>query len=465
MVFSSTVFLFIFLPICLIVYYFPLIRSRRFRNVFLLIASLGFYAWGEPVNIFLMIFSIILAYFLGRGIAAAQEHKRRKALLVLGLLVYISFFFVFKYLTFVSSQIYLFLGKGESPIDIALPIGISFFMFQLMSYLFDVYYKTAEPQRNILNLGLYISLFPQLIAGPIVRYNEIEDQIENRKETKEDFAEGLMRFVLGLGKKVLLANYFGLLADNVFAINGAAGVLTAWIGAFAYTFQIYFDFSGYSDMAIGLGRIFGFHFSENFNYPYISGSVTEFWRRWHISLSTWFRDYVYIPLGGRRVTIPRWVFNMFCVWMLTGIWHGANWTFMLWGFMYFAVLVTERLTGLDKAKKLPVLRHIYTILIFTAGWVIFRADTLRQAAGFIGNMFALRGNAPADAAALYYLKNSWWLFIVGGIAACPVYPRFMDRCQKKGAELPLILFNLAVFVLAFISCISSTYSPFIYFNF
>ena len=490
MVFSSTVFLFIFLPVCLIVYYNPFIalfqkrrpegdlspaaadeknavsrKIRSFRNVFLLLASLAFYAWGEPVNILLMIFSIVLAWFLGLRIASCSSKRASKLWLTLGILVYIIIFFIFKYLTFVSTEICGWLGLGESPVDIALPIGISFFMFQLMSYLFDVYYRTAEPQRNILNLGLYISLFPQLIAGPIVRYNEIEEQILNRKETKEDFSEGLIRFVFGLGKKVLLANYFGLLADNIFALEGSVSALTAWLGAFAYTFQIYFDFSGYSDMAIGLGRIFGFHFSENFNYPYISGSVTEFWRRWHISLSSWFRDYVYIPLGGNRVSGPKWIRNMLCVWLLTGIWHGANWTFLVWGLMYFVILVAERLTGLNKAERFGILRHIYTIAVFTTGWVIFRSDSLSLATGYIGNMLGLRGGGFADSATLYYLKNSWWLLIVGIVAACPVFRRFRAYCREKDRELPLIAFNFAVFVLSLISCVSSTYSPFIYFNF
>ena len=481
MVFSSTVFLFIFLPICLIVYYNPFIAAaekkylqkegvcspgvRKFRNVFLLLASLVFYAWGEPVNILLMIFSIMQAWFPGLKIASARDKRRSKAWLGFGVLVYISIFFAFKYLTFVSGELYRWLGLGESPIDIALPIGISFFMFQLLSYLFDVYYKNAEPQRNILNLGLYIALFPQLIAGPIVRYNEIEAEILNRRETREDFAQGLIRFVFGLGKKVLLANYFGLLADSIFALQGSVSALTAWLGAFAYTFQIYFDFSGYSDMAIGLGRIFGFHFSENFNYPYISGSVTEFWRRWHISLSTWFRDYVYIPLGGRRVSTPKWIRNMLCVWLLTGIWHGANWTFLLWGLIYFGVLVMERLTGLNSAKGLPVLRHIYTVAVFTLCWVIFRADSLDLAGAYIGNMLGLKGGGFADSVTLYYIRNAWWLLAAGIILACPVFPRFKEYCRRKGNDLPVLAVNFAVFVLALISCISSTYSPFIYFNF
>lgn len=479
MVFSSTVFLFIFLPACLIVYYNPVIsliegrgasrgaslKVRRFRNIFLFLASLCFYAWGEPVNVLLMIFSIIFGYFIGLKIASSERLSVRKGWLCLGISVYIIIFFVFKYLSFVSSEIFKWFSLGESPIDIALPIGISFYMFQLMSYLFDVYYESAKPQKNILNLGLYISLFPQLIAGPIVRYNEIEEQILNRAETKEDFAEGIMRFVYGLGKKVLLANYFGLLADNIFAMTGSVSALTAWIGALAYTFQIYFDFSGYSDMAIGLGRIFGFHFSENFNYPYISGSVTEFWRRWHISLSTWFRDYVYIPLGGRRVSMKRWIFNMLCVWLLTGIWHGANWTFMLWGLMYFVMLVAERLLKVNSSKSLPALRHIYTIVVFTVGWVIFRADTLTRAGMFLGNMFGLRGGGFADISTLYYLKNAWWLYIIGVIASLPVLPKFKEYCFRKRTGLPLIAFNFIVFILSIISCISSTYSPFIYFNF
>ena len=313
MVFSSTVFLFLFLPLTLCIYYNPWLKGRQFRNVFLLLSSLLFYAWGEPVFVCLMVLSIVVAYWVGRHLRGA----RRKSWLAAGVTFHVGLLFVFKYLTFVLGQLGLLVGNLES-FAIALPIGISFFTFQLLSYLFDVYYGKAEAQGNVLNLGLYIALFPQLIAGPIVRYEAIAIEIMNRRENLTDFSEGMLRFIYGLAKKVLIANYMGQLADTIFAMNGGVSVGTAWLGAVAYTLQIYFDFSGYSDMAIGLGRMFGFHFAENFNYPYIAKSATEFWRRWHISLGSWFRDYVYIPLGGNRCSKLRWVLNLFAVW------HGAN---------------------------------------------------------------------------------------------------------------------------------------------
>lgn len=327
MVFSSETFLYIFLPVVLVIYYNPIFKSRGFRNIVLLIASLAFYAYGEPVFVFLMIFSIFVTWLLGLKL----DKNKSKFWLGVGTVYHIVVLFIFKYLSFLAGQVGLLLNKDFSFIKISLPIGISFFTFQLMSYLFDVYYGNARVQRNPLYVGLYVSLFPQLIAGPIVRYQTIADAITDRNENFDDIAEGLKRFIYGLGKKVILANYVGELSDVIFSYSGDSSAMTAWLGAIAYTLQIYFDFSGYSDMAIGLGRMFGFSFDENFNYPYIASSVTDFWRRWHISLSTWFRDYVYIPLGGNRVTKPRWILNLFTVWLLTGIWHGANWTFFSLG--------------------------------------------------------------------------------------------------------------------------------------
>ena len=345
MVFSSTLFLFLFLPLTLMIYYNPFVRSRKFRNRCLLVASLFFYAWGEPFFVCLMVLSIAVGWACGRAMERAASRGQEKRILTAGVVFHVGLLFVFKYLTFAASQLGLLLHEDFSAIHIALPIGISFFTFQLLSYLFDIYYGRAKAQQSVLAVGLYIALFPQLIAGPIVRYETIEQQIEHRVENIADFSSGMMRFIYGLGKKVLIANYMGAVADNIFDGGGSLSLATAWYGAFAYTLQIYFDFSGYSDMAIGLGRMFGFHFMENFNYPYISRSATEFWRRWHISLGTWFRDYVYIPLGGNRVTRRRWVYNLFVVWALTGIWHGANWTFLCWGLWYFVLLLVEKLTG------------------------------------------------------------------------------------------------------------------------
>ncbi len=466
MVFSSTIFLFLFLPVTLAIYYNPIFKGRNFKNIFLLIASLFFYAWGEPVNVFLMIFSIIIGWGIGGLIQRESRDNKRKLWLIIGISIYILIFFIMKYLTFVSAEICRFLHIGPSIIHIPLPIGISFFTFQLMSYLFDIYYRRAEAQKNLLNVGLYISLFPQLIAGPIVRYEDIEKQISGRNENFSDFSRGFMRFSFGLGKKVLLANYFGVVVDNAFAGVGSMSVLTAWIGAAAYTLQIFFDFSGYSDMAIGLGGMFGFYFSENFNYPYISKSVTEFWRRWHISLSSWFRDYVYIPMGGNRVSKGRRIWNLFIVWLLTGIWHGANWTFLLWGLLYFVVLMIEKFV-LSGIKKIPaVLGHIYTMLIVIVAWVVFRADNIMQAFHYIRDMFCIGEYGLIDDAAIYYLNSSKYLFLAGIIFSMPVGCKVSEYLKRvKGGYCFIAVFNITLFVISLILCISSTYNPFIYFNF
>ena len=327
------------------IYYNPFVRSRKFRNRCLLVASLFFYAWGEPFFVWLMVLPIAVGWACGRAMERAASRRQEKRILTAGVVFHVGLLFVFQYLMFAASQLGLLLHEDFSAIHIALPIGISFFTFQLLSYLFDIYYGRSKAQQSVLAVGLYIALFPQLIAGPIVRYETIEQQIEHRVENIADFSSGMMCFIYGLGKKVVIANYMGVVADNIFDGGGSLSLATAWYGAFAYTLQIYFDFSGYSDMAIGFGRMFGFHFMENFNYPYISRSATEFWRRWHISLGTWFRDYVYIPLGGNRVTRRRWGYNLFVVWALTGIWHGANWTFLCWGLWYFVLLLVEKLTG------------------------------------------------------------------------------------------------------------------------
>lgn len=318
MVFSSTVFLFLFLPLILIIYYNPIVKNRKFRNIFLLLVSLGFYAWGEPVFVFVMMLSIIINWFLALKI---DKNEKKKRYVILAILYNVGLLFVFKYLSFFANNMGLLFKVDKITLNIALPIGISFFTFQMLSYVLDVYFNKAKVQKNLLYVGLYVSLFPQLIAGPIVRYETIANEIETRQENTKDFCDGIYRFVYGLGKKVLISNYVGLVVDNIFVSMNITPIstATAWLGAIAYTLQIYFDFSGYSDMAIGLGKMFGFHFNENFNYPYMAKSITDFWRRWHISLSTWFRDYVYIPLGGNRVSNKRHIFNLFIVWLLTGM--------------------------------------------------------------------------------------------------------------------------------------------------
>jgi len=457
LVFSSTVFLFLFLPLTLCIYYNPWLTGRRFRNMLLLLVSLLFYAWGEPVFVFLMILSIIVAFFVGQHL----HDEKRKYWLGAGVTFHVGLLFVFKYLTFVLGQLGLLVGSLEGFV-IALPIGISFFTFQLLSYLFDVYYGKAKAQDNILNLGLYVALFPQLIAGPIVRYDAIAAEITARKENLTDFSEGMMRFIYGLAKKVLIANYMGQLADTIFAMDGGLSVGTAWLGAIAYTLQIYFDFSGYSDMAIGLGRMFGFHFAENFNYPYIAKSATEFWRRWHISLGSWFRDYVYIPLGGNRCSKMRWVLNLFAVWALTGIWHGANYTFLAWGLFYFALLMVEKFTRLP--EKLGFFAHIYAMAAVMVGWVMFRSENLGTGLNYIGMMFGAGSLGLMDDYFRLYLGQTYSVLIAGMILSMPVLPWL----KKNGGRLveniePVAA--LGLFVLTLVVAVSSSYNPFIYFNF
>ncbi len=465
MVFSSSVFLLLFLPITLIGYYNPFITSRKYRNIFLLVASLLFYAWGEPICVLLMICSIVFAYLIGRLLQRAEEIKRRKRLLSFGISVYVLILFIFKYLTFIADQLGLFFHREGAVIRIALPIGISFYLFQLMSYLFDVYYRKARAQDNVLNVGLYVALFPQLIAGPIVRYTDIENQINDREETLEGFVAGILRFACGLGKKVLLANYFGLVVDEIFQNANGMSVATSWIGAIAYTLQIFFDFSGYSDMAIGLGGVFGFRFPENFNYPYIATSVTEFWRRWHMSLSSWFRDYVYIPLGGSRNGRGIHIRNLIIVWTLTGIWHGANWTFLLWGWMYLVVLLFEK-NVLTRLKRIPaVIGHIYTMLVVITTWVVFRSETVVQAFSYIGCMFFSGGRRLLDMQALHYLDSLKWLLLAGVAFSTPMNRKLSCFLRNHRCSAIIPLFEALIFVLSAASCVSSGYNPFIYFNF
>lgn len=460
MVFSSTIFLFLFLPIVLAIYYNPFLKGRIFRNNFLLLASLGFYAWGEPVFVFLMIVSIIITWFFGLKLSG----RHSKAILTIGIIYHIVILFVFKYLTFVAEQLGLLLNEDFSEIRISLPIGISFFTFQLMSYLFDIYYKKAEAQRNPLYVGLYVSLFPQLIAGPIVRYEKIAAEITDRHESYNDVVAGMQRFIYGLAKKVLIANYVAQIADNTFDyLSGNTTVAMAWLGAICYTLQIYFDFSGYSDMAIGLGRMFGFHFDENFNYPYISNSITEFWRRWHISLGSWFRDYVYIPLGGNRVRKSRWIVNLLIVWMLTGIWHGANWTFIVWGLLHFVFLFLEKMFGYT--KKMGWFSHIYTMLIFIVAWVIFRAENLKDAMIYLGNMFGVGATGVWDFAVTEYLKGTAFILIVSCIGMTPFVKNVAVRIKGSRYQFIESIWLVLIFVLSLLQVVSSTYNPFIYFNF
>ncbi len=466
MVFSSTVFLFLFLPAVLILYYNPLLKSRTFRNVLLLLASLVFYAWGEPVFVFLMLLSISVTWAAGKRLA--ETHS--KTVLTAGVVWHVLILFIFKYLSFAVNEIGLFFHSEEPLLSIPLPIGISFFTFQMLSYLFDVWNGKAKAQSAILCVGLYTALFPQLIAGPIVRYGDIAQEITERQESFSEVILGMKQFVYGLGKKVLIANYVAQVADNAFDYLTDKSVAMAWLGAVCYTLQIYFDFSGYSDMAIGLGQMFGFHFRENFNYPYISASVTDFWRRWHISLSTWFKDYVYIPLGGNRVSTRRWVWNFFVVWLLTGLWHGANWTFLAWGMLYFLILVVEKLSGLFQwlsvAKgRTRFVGWIYTMFVVNLAWVVFRSESLSAAAAYIGTMFGVGTDRFADASVAAYLSGTKSVLIVALFAATPVYRICIAKLRQRGFGWMESLWLLAVFLCSVLAVISSTYNPFIYFNF
>ena len=467
MVFSSTTFLFLFLPAVLILYYNPIFKSLTFRNAVLIFASIFFYAWGEPVFVALMLFSIMLNWLFGLGVAKYKEKKltAAKLFIALSVVVNLGMMFVFKYLTFTLTNINLIFNTSLDTLNIALPIGISFFTFQAMSYVIDVYRGNGAVQKNPFNVALYISFFPQLIAGPIVRYQTIAEQINFRKENFNDFSDGVYRFMLGFVKKVLIANNVASVADEIFGMDNMS-VSTAWIGAIAYTLQIFFDFSGYSEMAIGLGKMFGFHFLENFDYPYISKSVSEFWRRWHISLGTWFRDYVYFPLGGSRVNKKsRLIFNLFVVWLLTGVWHGANWTFIVWGLMYFVLLTLEKL--FKYPEKLKLFSHVYTMLFVIIGWVIFRAESMTQAIDYLKTMFFTSGVDVFDEKALFFFDNYKFYLCAGIIASLPILPKIKEKI-KTDSNVYGIVSAICLFVMFIISLtftIKGSYNPFIYFNF
>ncbi|MEN6594593.1 MAG: MBOAT family O-acyltransferase [Clostridiaceae bacterium] len=464
MVFSSTVFLFLFLPAVLVLYNLPFVKSIQTKNMILLFASLVFYAWGEPVFVFVLLFSVFVNWICGLSMG-----KHAKLVVVLSVIFNVGVIFVCKYLTAITNTVNSLAGRTLIPFGgMALPIGISFFTFQIMSYTIDVYRKSTPPQKNPFNLALYISMFPQLIAGPIVRYNTVDAEIASRSVSIDDVTYGLQRFMIGLGKKVLIANYMGVVADNLFGMTGGGlSVLSAWYGVLCYAMQIYFDFSGYSDMAIGLGRLFGFHFEENFNYPYIASSITNFWRRWHISLSTWFRDYVYIPLGGSRVNKARWVLNLFIVWLLTGIWHGANVTFVLWGLVYFAFLLLERLTGIE--QKLKWVYRIPTLLIVLLAWVLFRSTSLTGAVQYFGYMFGRGSLGFSDVVFLNQFGGSVVVFVIALIGCTPLPKTLFLKLRRAisepwGKSLSYV-YTMAVFILSALVCILDTYNPFIYFNF
>lgn len=474
MLFSSSVFLFVFLPVVLLGYYVVLRGMRRRQNLFLLVASLFFYAWGEPRFVLVMLLSITCNYAFGRWVYRWKRQCRYLTFPVavaagcnLGLL------FVFKYLVFTVKSLNA-LGLGLRVPVIELPIGISFFTFQALSYVLDVAMDRAEVQRSPLALGLYISFFPQLIAGPIVKYADVAGQIAHRQESWADFSEGCVRFLTGLGKKVLIANQVAVVADRVFGMDPAGlSAPLAWLGSLCYTFQIYYDFSGYSDMAIGLGLMFGFRFRENFEHPYAARSVSEFWRRWHISLSTWFRDYVYIPLGGNRVARGSQIRNLFVVWLLTGIWHGANWTFVLWGLLYFCLLYLEKFHHLGENWP-SLFRRAGTLLAVNFLWMLFRADTLSYAGQFFGAMLGLTGAGGDTGLCGLYLRENAVVLSLAFLFSFPsaqALGKVFCAFRPFGLDLSPVwdfLYALgltAAGVLCVCWLVKGTYNPFIYFNF
>ena len=474
MLFASTVFLYLFLPITLFGYYVIFRKWRPAQNVFLLLASLFFYAWGEPKFVLVMILSIFCNWAFGLLVdkaKRAEKFKLQKCFVTLACLFNLGLLFIFKYLNFSADVLNRVFGIGIEMQKIVLPIGISFFTFQALSYVIDISRGEGNVQKNILNVGLYISFFPQLIAGPIVRYQTVADEIANRKETWGGFYQGLIRFILGLAKKVLLANSFAYLADRAFdtvAEGAQISVLFSWLGVIGYALQIYFDFGGYSDMAIGLGRMFGFHFLENFDHPYISHSITEFWRRWHISLGTWFRDYLYIPLGGSRVKKSRLVLNLLIVWALTGFWHGANWTYLLWGLMYFVLLTFEKLTGFDRVtvRGIGWLKILYTLFFVLIGWAFFRADNLNVAVRYLGMMFGTAASAFADSMFWSYLGQNAVHLMIGILLSTPLLASLFKKISKTVlTEILCAVGVLALFVLTVSVIVADSYNPFIYFNF
>ncbi|MGZ9587159.1 MBOAT family O-acyltransferase [Paenibacillus marinisediminis] len=470
MLFSSIIFLFVFLPVVLFAYYVLLSRSRKAQNMLLLIASLLFYAWGEPKFVLIMMASILGNWLFGLAVDKYRGSLLSRVIIVSMLVYNLSILFLFKYAGFTVENLNAWLGTSLTVPDISLPLGLSFFTFQAISYVVDVYRKRGDVQRNPLNLGLYIALFPQLVAGPIVRYETIADQIDHRRETMDQFAEGVCRFIVGLGKKVLIANSMAIVADHAFSMQADELTLSfAWLGAVAYSLQILFDFSGYSDMAIGLGKMFGFHFLENFNYPYISTSISEFWRRWHISLGTWFRDYVYIPLGGSRVNSKgRLVWNLFIVWALTGIWHGANWTFVAWGLMYFVLITYEKLTGFERTVKLNALRRVYTLLFVMLGWVLFRSVDLGHAVQYLKALFGAGEGGILDEQTILYADEYKVIFLLGILFSTPIAGWFAERIPLRSSRWGAICYTiacLAVLITSVSFIVKGSYNPFIYFNF
>lgn len=467
MVFSSILFLFIFLPIVLAVYY---IVPWKWRNPWLLLANLVFYGWGEPVYILLMLFSMVFNFVAGKYIYKFREvdPKKNKIILVFVIIVNLGMLAFFKYYDLFANTLSLIPGLSFiRPLGVALPIGISFYTFQKMSYSIDIYRGDSDAQKSFISFSTFVALFPQLIAGPIIRYKDIASQLNFRAKSPEQFASGVRRLTIGLAKKVLIANNIGKLWDT-YSVMAASdlSVVGSWIGILAFTMQIYFDFSGYSDMAIGLGRMIGFEFLENFNYPYISRSVTEFWRRWHISLGTWFRDYVYIPLGGNRKGKYRQLLNITIVWALTGFWHGASWTFMLWGLYYAAFLIFEKLYWLDVLKKAPrFVGHVYTLLVAVCGWVVFQLTSLADCARYYRAMFGFGEGGFFKATDGFYAQSFALMFLVAFIASTPLARNLYHRLSDKAKAILTPVLIVLGLVVSTAYLVDASYNPFLYFRF
>ena len=470
MIFSSIFFLFVFLPVTLVLYF---VLPWKLKNTLLLIVSLIFYAWGEPVYVFLMLFSIVFNYISGIEIHRYREENNQRFLRFsfwFTVAVNLAILGFFKYYGFLITNLNVILPMDIPYKELALPVGISFYTFQTLSYIIDVYKGEVPVQKNFINFGTYVTMFPQLIAGPIVRYADIDAQLARRNLSQCKFGPGVPWFLRGLGKKVLLANNIGMTFDAIAAITpDERSVLTAWIGCLAYAMQIYFDFSGYSDMAVGLGKMFGFEFVRNFNYPYTSKSITDFWRRWHISLSTWFREYVYIPLGGNRVSTLKHVRNILVVWMLTGFWHGAAWNFMLWGLYYGLLLLLEKYFLAPKLEKLPdIVQQIYSFILVLFGWVLFFSPSLPDAVRYLGNMFGIGGHGFIDSTGLYYLTGNLILLVICFFCATPVVWKKFRKFSLKAGTYPSVTATVvyaAIFIFSIAYLVNATYNPFLYFRF
>ena len=467
MVFSTPVFMFAFLVLTLAIYY---VVPRKLRNLVILCASLFFYYWGEQEYVIIMFLSTAIDFTHGllvEKFKARDNDKAARWVVASSIFFNLALLFFFKYWDFIAGSLQS-MGLTFMPVlGIHLPIGISFYTFQTMSYTVDVYRGDARAQRSILNFGTFVTLFPQLIAGPIIKYKDLGDQIDERSTTSEKFASGVQIFTVGMAKKVLIANNVGMLweAYKAMAVTDLT-VAGAWLGVLAFSFQIYFDFSGYSDMAMGLGRMLGFEFLPNFNYPYISKSVTEFWRRWHISLSTWFREYLYIPLGGNRCSKTRWMFNLFVVWAATGIWHGASWNFLLWGLFFWIALLVEKFFLLDKLNKAPaVVGHVYTLFLVLISWTIFAIEDFTQLGGYLKVMFGLGGVPVTNGAFGYYLTSYLPILVLAGLASTPLGVNIYKKLPKAASQILGAVLILAGLVLCTAYLVDGTYNPFLYFRF